>query len=138
MTPDEVEKRNLTNGWDGFVTCLNTVVGILDQEALPQKDRLDDIRAEVQEMLDAQERFSWRVSGAMTQGVLVALSQEEADALRGGSKIDAIKLVRRRAPMNLVQAKEYVDSWDGKTILKETDLHKACKSCCGSGVEKYS
>jgi len=137
MTPDEAEKHNLIHGWGDFAKCLTTIQGILGSDKETRQDRLDEIGSEVQEMLDWHAREPWRVQ-SIADAPVVALSQEEADLLRGGSLIDAIKCLRRRAPLGLAQAKSYIEAWDRRTILKEEDLSKACKSCAGSGVERFS
>ena len=48
---------------------------------------------------------------------MIALSEEEADFMRKGLKINAIKALRNRSFMSLREAKDYVESWDGHTIL---------------------
>lgn len=48
---------------------------------------------------------------------MIALSQEEADFMRKGLKINAIKALRDRTFMSLREAKDYVEGWDGRTIL---------------------
>jgi hypothetical protein len=50
---------------------------------------------------------------------MIALTPDEANEMRGNNKIAAIKLVRSRTFMGLREAKEYVERWDGKTILDE-------------------
>lgn len=48
---------------------------------------------------------------------MIALSQEEADFMKNGFKINAIKALRNRTFMSLREAKDYVENWDGHTIL---------------------
>lgn len=50
---------------------------------------------------------------------MIALTPDEANEMRGNNKIAAIKLLRSRTFMGLREAKEYVERWDGKTILDE-------------------
>ena len=50
---------------------------------------------------------------------MIALTPDEANEMRGNNKIAAIKLLRSRTFMSLLEAKNYVERWDGKTILDE-------------------
>lgn len=50
---------------------------------------------------------------------MIALTPDEANEMRVGHKLGAIKLLRSRTFMGLREAKDYVERWDGKTILDE-------------------
>lgn len=66
---------------------------------------------------------------------MIGLTAEEAGYLRSRDKIMAIKLVRSRTGLDLRGARDLVERWDGKTLLKEEDLGRACKRCLGTGIE---
>ncbi len=66
---------------------------------------------------------------------MISLTPEEAEHMRNGEKISAIKCVRSRTSMDLIMAKAFVEQWDGKTLLKESDLGKACRRCNGTGID---
>jgi len=52
----------------------------------------------------------------------IALTNEEADAMRRGNKLQAIKLTRYRLHLGLLEAKHFVERWDGATITAGKDL----------------
>jgi ribosomal protein L7/L12 len=62
---------------------------------------------------------------------MITLTQEEADEMRAGRKIGAIRLVRNRLGLNLPLAKQYVEKWDGKMV--DDDRKRPCPRCQGEG-----
>lgn len=68
-------------------------------------------------------------------GTPISLTMEEGDAMRRGDKLDAIRLLRHRTGLGLVEAKWYVEHWDGKTAAPDGPA-KPCPHCGGSGFLK--
>ena len=61
---------------------------------------------------------------------MIALTPEEANVMRRGQKIDAIRLVRRRTSLGLLEAKTIIEQWDGKALTTDAP---PCPHCHGTG-----
>lgn len=60
---------------------------------------------------------------------MIVLTPEEGGAMRSNNKILAIRLVRERTGLGLVEAKKYVEAWNGKLTSDLPD----CPHCKGTG-----